>query len=469
MCISVLLFELALSTLDIFISSVNTLTYISTALGAAIYQVHSNMAVAKASIQTRTLLLTLIVSLTCDSSFARRLRFHKPIDAHDVDRGINSNDSYFVRHLGSKSSKSESSDSLESDEGSSKSSKSSGSKSAKSSYSEGKSSKSSSYAGQSNDAAVYTSPGKSGKASYDISSDSLNEPMPISEGSNDYETASVPNGHHSNDLVRTLKLCTEAVHSLVGCESDIITFLQIKALTFETDEDPTLDEHAEFFPILFDPLDPEVLMTATSNPTKRPTPPPSNMPTPLPTDEPTMEPSNNPPAAPLPCGMSAAERSEQIINVLGVDSSDPDSPQSLALDWITNNDGLFLCPDNNNALIQRYVAAVFYYSIGGGTWNQCNAPRDLNDLAAVEKANDECNARANTFPDLTGGSNAWLSPSSECEWGGLACYPNGSIGEVSFGKLMDAAFCCKNCLAAPTSNEFVSQKTMALLVQFLLS
>lgn len=151
--------------------------------------------------QTRTLLLALIVSVACDSSFARRLRFHKPIDAHDVHRGIQRNDSYFVRHLGAKSSKGNSSDSLDSsEESSSKSSKSSGSKSAKSSYSNGKSSKSSQYSGQSNGD---TSAGKSGKASYDVSSDSLNEQMPISENSNDYETQSVANGPHSNDVVRT--------------------------------------------------------------------------------------------------------------------------------------------------------------------------------------------------------------------------------------------------------------------------
>lgn len=112
--------------------------------------------------------------------------------------------------------------------------------------------------------------------------------------------------------------------------------------------------------------------------------------------------------------------------------SDPDSAQSLAFDWITNKDGLYLCPDDEEALIQRYVATVFYFSTGGGSWNQCNAPEDLSP-DAVERANEQCRVRAATFPDLTSESNAWLTGSSECEWGGLACLPNGSIGELSFG------------------------------------
>lgn len=185
-------------------------------------------------------------------------------------------------------------------------------------------------------------------------------------------------------------------------------------------------------------------MLGTIDPTERPTPTPSSRqttrptadPTSNPTSKPTLEPSNDPIAAPLPCGITASERSEQIVEILGVDSSiGPTSPQSLALDWITNKDGLLLCPDNEDALIQRYVAAVFYYSTGGGGWNQCNAPSDLGNAAAVIRANEECRVRATTFPDLTSGSDAWMTASSECEWGGLACFADGSIREISFGML----------------------------------
>ena len=82
--------------------------------------------------------------------------------------------------------------------------------------------------------------------------------------------------------------------------------------------------------------------------------------------------------------------------------------------------------------MQRYVAAVLYFSVGGGTWNQCNAPSNPDNPASIERANEECRIRTTTFPDLTSGSNAWLTPSSECEWGGLACLPDGSIAEASF-------------------------------------
>ena len=185
-------------------------------------------------------------------------------------------------------------------------------------------------------------------------------------------------------------------------------------------------------------------MTATDNPTSKPTPLPSKRPTPQPSAKPTANPTSKPTISPtavsLPCGIAATARSEEVLRILNVDLSDPDSPQSLALDWITNKDGLYLCPDDEAALIQRYVAAVFYFSTGGGSWNQCNAPEDLG-LDAVERANEHCRIRAATFPDLTSGSNAWLTASSECEWGGLACLPDGSIGELSFGKYsMPCAF-----------------------------
>ena len=243
--------------------------------------------------------------------------------------------------------------------------------------------------------------------------------------------------------------------------------------------DAALNENAEFFPIIFEPLDPDTLMAGTDAPTKRPTSSPSVRPTmepsrnltPIPTIRPTMKPSNSPTADLLPCGIPTAVRSQQITEILDVDSPDQYSPQYLALDWITNKDSIYICPDDEKALIQRYVAVVFYYSTGGGAWNQCNAPNNLSDDAAVERANEECKVRAATFPDFTSGSKAWLTASNECEWGGLACNFDGSIGEISFGEsntlcVASAPVIALKCL---TYINVPTQKIMVLSVLFLLS
>jgi len=242
-----------------------------------------------------------------------------------------------------------------------------------------------------------------------------------------------------------------------------------------------------FFPIMFQAPDPVAMMQVTDDPTLRPTASPSFLPamrpttspTPVPTIQPTQLPTEAPRTRPTPfptqkptsfptskpslkpvtpalvttnptnaptgrCQLTESSRNEQIREIIESVSlkdvlKNATSPQSLALDWITNKDALRVCPGNEKRLIQRYVAAVFYFSTGGGSWKQCNAPEDLDDPAAVERANVECKIQTNTFPDQTSGSQAWLTASSECEWGGLACLPETSscsfcIGELSFGK-----------------------------------
>jgi len=107
---------------------------------------------------------------------------------------------------------------------------------------------------------------------------------------------------------------------------------------------------------------------------------------------------------------------------------DPSTPQAQALDWITNEDTLTVCPgDNSCHPLQRYVLAVFYFATNGGAWDQCNAPSDFNDPAAIEEANNNCDRVVTPFavPNQRVGdtsSDAWLSPSNECEWGGVACW-----------------------------------------------
>eukprot|EP00957_Ditylum_brightwellii_P094097 7164037-Ditylum_brightwellii.AAC.1 len=69
--------------------------------------------------------------------------------------------------------------------------------------------------------------------------------------------------------------------------------------------------------------------------------------------------------------------------------------------------------------------AVFYYSADGDSWNECNAPTDVTDPVAVDNANSNCDILADgpdPFDiDTFTGTDAWLTPSYKCFWGGIAC------------------------------------------------
>jgi len=72
--------------------------------------------------------------------------------------------------------------------------------------------------------------------------------------------------------------------------------------------------------------------------------------------------------------------------------------------------------------------AVFYYSTNGDRWFTCIAPSDFSDPAAIEGANNNCDIPISIRPQeqlpLDSGSDAWLTPSSECEWMGVVCNGN---------------------------------------------
>ncbi|KAL7533639.1 hypothetical protein ACHAXR_005361 [Thalassiosira sp. AJA248-18] len=173
----------------------------------------------------------------------------------------------------------------------------------------------------------------------------------------------------------------------------------------------------------------------TPNPTRRPTAPPQPAATDNPTPSPTTPaPTDAPMEAIGACGLTASQRRAQIIDKLSDVSSastfnQVPTPQRLALDWIVDEDGAQLCPDDAS-LVQRYTLAVFYYSTNNNkTWKKCAAPQNFNP-GSVAAANAACTlttVNATTiFPDDVRGTNAWLTPDSECLWGGISCHPANS-------------------------------------------
>jgi hypothetical protein len=111
------------------------------------------------------------------------------------------------------------------------------------------------------------------------------------------------------------------------------------------------------------------------------------------------------------------------------------SPQNLAANWLINEDMAFLCPQDPT-LSQRYSMAVFYYSTDGDGWFECNAPSDFSSEEAIAEANADCDIVAAG----SDGSDAWLTPSSECDWGGASCSGAGFIERLDFGKFVLSYF-----------------------------
>ena len=109
--------------------------------------------------------------------------------------------------------------------------------------------------------------------------------------------------------------------------------------------------------------------------------------------------------------------------------STPETPQFEALNWIVNEDTKYLCP-NDPTLKVRYSTAVFYFGTRGSRWLNCKAPDNFNDPTSIAEANKACTIEV--FPDS--GSDAWLTPSSECFWGGIVCDENGNVVRIEFGK-----------------------------------
>ena len=91
----------------------------------------------------------------------------------------------------------------------------------------------------------------------------------------------------------------------------------------------------------------------------------------------------------------------------------------MAYEFITEDDGAQLCPDDDN-LTQRYIAAVLYYSTEGDGWTECF------------EGDRDCGKGISKY----GGKEAFLSEDGECEWAGLTCNRSGQLERIELCKLL---------------------------------
>lgn len=78
------------------------------------------------------------------------------------------------------------------------------------------------------------------------------------------------------------------------------------------------------------------------------------------------------------------------------DLSNPRSPQSRALVWLSDSDRRQLNPNDREALVQRYALAVFFHATEGDGWYN---------------------------------NTGWLTGSHECGWFGTYCHSPTSCGQ----------------------------------------
>jgi Leucine-rich repeat (LRR) protein len=135
--------------------------------------------------------------------------------------------------------------------------------------------------------------------------------------------------------------------------------------------------------------------------------------------------------------MLTGERSEQIASIASILSAgnefdDIETAQYKALNWVTNLDALYLCPDDPT-LAQRYILAVLYYQTSGDSWLRCTS----DGLTSCDGA-------------------AFLSAESECKWGGIGCDTTGQVTDINLSR---------NNLAGALPSEIGS---LAFLVELLI-
>jgi hypothetical protein len=87
----------------------------------------------------------------------------------------------------------------------------------------------------------------------------------------------------------------------------------------------------------------------------------------------------------------------------------PGTVQNSAIQWVLDQDLIQLCPEDSLDIIQRYVLALFYYSLNGGNWTTCGG-----------RVGSDCEG----LP--------FLSENSVCDWHYVTC-TDGTIVQIDMG------------------------------------
>ena len=170
-----------------------------------------------------------------------------------------------------------------------------------------------------------------------------------------------------------------------------------------------------------------------------------------PTDPPTPAPTTKAPSV-ICVAPDQATGESTILNAIAsiskVDDFEKNSPQSKARDFLTEefSKGEYnvfcsdLCGNSiEDTIIQRYALAVFYYSTNGDKdWNICG-----------EKSKAECIPRLTNIEDSNSfaSNEIWLSNTSECLWGGIACgNANKCVNRIELSKYC-AVYECTDILS----------------------
>ena len=117
------------------------------------------------------------------------------------------------------------------------------------------------------------------------------------------------------------------------------------------------------------------------------------------------------------CGVSESDRSRAVLGDASTVSplnelTDEASVAYTALHWLDKEDDLIVCSDGTGAVVQRYVLAMFYFSLNGFEWTNCRA--------ASSEVSGSC---------IDG--KPWLDASHECEWFGIECDTNMTVTKLT--------------------------------------
>ena len=150
---------------------------------------------------------------------------------------------------------------------------------------------------------------------------------------------------------------------------------------------------------------------------------------------------------------SSSDVEARIVEAVGAQARNSDSPYGKALEWMMGRDPMELTAQSPN-LVQRYSLAHLYYS--AGPFRSCNPPTAISAQGPHVPGNmTETMAQTNTrcvFKKLsssyTGSSfdpneytmihtNRWLSNVTECEWAGVQCDMRGQVVKLDLCECKD--------------------------------